>query len=142
MDSHSDGSPTVVDLSRVLAGSYCITMILADLGARVIKIENPCGGDDSRAYCDVLWSKNRKLPPCINRFGRAFVPYCAAHIDLSAGGQHQAEYVKLNPLAKVPMLVDALGPSGRGAGTTRFTWKQKMPQAVRKMKRPPEGGRS
>jgi len=40
---------TVLDLSRVLAGPYC-TMILADLGARVIKVENPRGGDDSRAY--------------------------------------------------------------------------------------------
>jgi len=39
----------ILDLSRILAGPWC-TQIFADLGADVIKVENPDGGDDTRRW--------------------------------------------------------------------------------------------
>ena len=40
---------TIIDFTRVLSGPYC-TMLLADMGARVIKVEQPGRGDDTRAW--------------------------------------------------------------------------------------------
>lgn len=39
----------VLDLTRVLAGPFC-GVLMADMGATVIKVENPKGGDDTRAF--------------------------------------------------------------------------------------------
>lgn len=48
----------VIDLTRVLAGPFC-TMMLGDMGADVIKIEEPKSGDESRQWSPVIaggWS--------------------------------------------------------------------------------------
>jgi crotonobetainyl-CoA:carnitine CoA-transferase CaiB-like acyl-CoA transferase len=43
----------VVDLTRVVAGPFC-TMMLGDMGAEVLKIEEPRHGDDSRAWAPLM----------------------------------------------------------------------------------------
>ena len=43
------GGLSVVDLTRALAGPHA-AMMLGDLGADVIKVENPHGGDDTRGW--------------------------------------------------------------------------------------------
>ncbi len=57
---------TVVDLTRVLSGPYC-TMILADLGARVIKVEHPGKGDDTRHWGPPFLGKESAYFLSINR---------------------------------------------------------------------------
>lgn len=52
----------VLDLTQIMAGPFC-TMLLGDLGAEVIKIEKPQGGDDSR----------RMAPPYYNGESAAFI---------------------------------------------------------------------
>jgi len=48
---------TITDLTHVLAGPYC-TMMLADMGAEVIKVEPPGKGDDSRSFGPFVGEKD------------------------------------------------------------------------------------
>ena len=57
---------TVLDLTRNLAGPYC-TMILGDLGARVIKIERQKTGDDTRNWRPPAWDERSTLFLSMNR---------------------------------------------------------------------------
>jgi crotonobetainyl-CoA:carnitine CoA-transferase CaiB-like acyl-CoA transferase len=67
----------ILDLSRVLAGPWC-TMTLGDLGADVIKVENPLGGDDTRSWGPTFKDGESAYYLCTNRNKRSVT------IDLSA----------------------------------------------------------
>lgn len=56
----------VLDLTRVLAGPYC-TLLLADLGAEVVKVEHPGRGDDSRGFGPFLPSGESAYFASLNR---------------------------------------------------------------------------
>jgi crotonobetainyl-CoA:carnitine CoA-transferase CaiB-like acyl-CoA transferase len=56
----------VIDFTRVVAGPAC-TQTLADFGAHVIKIENPDGGDDTRAYDHAEIGGESAAFICLNR---------------------------------------------------------------------------
>jgi crotonobetainyl-CoA:carnitine CoA-transferase CaiB-like acyl-CoA transferase len=61
---------TVVDFTRILSGPYA-TMLLADLGADVIKIERPDGGDDTRGWGPPFWRGFSTYFAAINRGKRS-----------------------------------------------------------------------
>ena len=70
---------TVLDFTRVLAGPYC-TRLLADLGARVIKVERPGEGDDTRhGYLQVDETRNDQA----TYFLRVNVGKLSVGLDLS-----------------------------------------------------------
>ncbi len=56
----------MLDLTQIMAGPFC-TMLLADLGAEVIKIENPRGGDDSRRMAPPYYDGESAAFMAINR---------------------------------------------------------------------------
>jgi formyl-CoA transferase/CoA:oxalate CoA-transferase len=57
---------TVLDLTRALSGPYC-TMLLGDMGARVIKIEQPGKGDDTRGWGPPFLGKESAYFLSVNR---------------------------------------------------------------------------
>src|ERR1051325_9643795 len=61
----------VLDLSRVLAGPYC-TMVLGDLGADVIKVESPEGGE-TRGWGPPFAAGESAYYLCVNRNKRIIV---------------------------------------------------------------------
>ena len=73
---------SVLDLSRNLAGPYC-TMLLGDLGADVIKVENPGSGDDTRNWKPPDWNGQSATFLACNRNKRSIT----IDLDAEAGQQ-------------------------------------------------------
>ena len=90
---------TVIDLSRILAGPYC-TFLMAEMGARVIKVEPPKGGDDARAYGPFVNGKSTYFAS-VNR-GKESIA-----LDLKNDGD-RATFEKL--LAKADVVVENFRP--------------------------------
>src|SRR5271155_2655365 len=89
----------VLDLTRVLAGPYC-TMLLADLGAEVVKVERP-GGDDARQFGPFLASGESAYFAGVNRGKKSIV------LDLKAP---QDRETFLGLVAKADVVVENFRP--------------------------------
>jgi len=94
---------TVADFSRILAGPLC-TMMLADAGARVIKVERPGTGDDTRQWGPPFVDKESAYFLSVNRNKESLA------IDLkSASGQEVAQRL----IARSDVVIDNFLPSQR-----------------------------
>ncbi len=90
---------TVLDLSRLLPGPFC-TLVLSDLGARVIKVEDPQGGDYIR-YMPPLVNENSSYFHLLNR-GKESIT-----LNLK---QPQAKEIFLELVKKADVIVESFRP--------------------------------
>ena len=128
MKSRSDGNHPqplqgvrILDFTRVLAGPYC-TMILADLGADVVKVEQPETGDDARHFGPFLPSGTSGYFASINRGKRSIA------IDLKADEDRP---VLEQLIASADVLVENFRPGTMerfGLGST--TLREKQPELI------------
>lgn len=110
----------VVDLSRILAGPYC-TFLMAEMGARVIKVEPPKGGDDARAYGPFVNGKSTYFAS-VNR-GKESIA-----LDLK-NDEHRKIFEKL--LAKADVIVENFRPGTmEKLGFGWDTLHQKFPKLI------------
>ena len=103
----------VLDMSRILAGPWC-AMALGDLGADVIKVENPDGGDDTRHLGTAIEGGERTYYLCVNRNKRSIAidfrtPEGQKIIrDLAAQSDVFIENYKLGDLARYGLDYESL----------------------------------
>ncbi|HEY1358259.1 MAG TPA: CoA transferase, partial [Thermoleophilaceae bacterium] len=103
----------VVDLSRVLAGPYC-TMLLADLGADVVKVERPGDGDETRSWGPPFAAGESAYYLSVNRSKRSCAldlrnpDGLAIALELCAGADVVVENFKLGGADKLGVGFDQI----------------------------------
>ncbi len=112
---------TVLDFTRVLSGPYC-TMALADLGARVIKLEHPGRGDDTRRWGPPFLGEESAYFLSVNRNKESIA------IDFkSPGGREVVERL----VAKADVLVENFRPGTLdGLGLDAATVRAARPELI------------
>ncbi len=112
---------TVLDFTRVLSGPYC-TMILGDLGARVIKLEHPGRGDDTRRWGPPFLGEESAYFLSVNRNKESVA------VDFkTAGGKDVVERL----LARADVVVENFRPGTLdGAGFDAATVRARHPRLV------------
>jgi crotonobetainyl-CoA:carnitine CoA-transferase CaiB-like acyl-CoA transferase len=112
---------TVLDFTRVLSGPYC-TMALGDLGARVIKLEHPGRGDDTRRWGPPFLGDESAYFLSVNRNKESVA------IDFKTpGGREVVERL----IAKADVVVENFRPGTLdGLGLDAATVRAKHPKIV------------
>ena len=109
----------MADLSRVLAGPYC-TMVLADLGADVVKVERPEGGDETRGWGPPFAAGEAAYFLAVNRGKRS----CA--LDL---GQEEGRAIALELCARADVVIENFkARRGRAAGSRLRSVRERNPR--------------
>src|SRR5438046_700009 len=112
---------SVLDLTSQLSGPYC-TMILADLGADVVKVERPGVGDDSRHFGPFLPSGMSAYFASINRGKKSIT------LDLH---ESQDIAILLRLAARADVLVENFRPGTmEGYGLSSATLCQRNPTLI------------
>ena len=135
---------TVVAMEQAVAAPIC-TRVLADFGARIIKVENPNGGDFARDYDDVVngpgglaahfvWCNRGKESVTLNTKSQAGMDLLHRLLDradafvsnLAPGatarmGIAAADLAQSHPNV-IPVEIDGYGPGGRSRTSARMTF--------------------
>ena len=123
-DAAARGGPlagfVVLDLSRVLSGPYC-TMMLHDLGASVIKVEQPGVGDEARHFLPMSRRGESAYFAAVNRGKKSIA------LDMKADAD-RAVFEQL--LARADVLVENFRPGVLDKLGYGFGWlEEKIPFA-------------